>query len=75
MKQPKVSIIIPVYNVEPYIAECLRSVMRQTYDGPMECILVNDCGSDQSMEVASKLIADYNGSIEFRVLHHDTNKG
>ena len=39
-KQPKISIIIPVYNVEEYIAECLQSVMRQTYTGAIECILV-----------------------------------
>lgn len=35
-----VSIIIPVYNVESYIEKCLQSVMSQTYQGDMECILV-----------------------------------
>ena len=39
---PKVSIIVPIYNVEPYIEECLQSVMRQTYSGMIECILVDD---------------------------------
>lgn len=74
-KIPIISIIIPIYNVEPYIADCLQSVMRQTYQGPLECILVDDCGTDRSMEVAEKLIADYNGSIGFRVLHHEQNRG
>jgi len=72
---PKVSIIIPVYNVEPYIEECVQSVMRQTYGGMIECILVDDCGTDKSVEVAEQLIKDYRGSIEFRVLHHEHNRG
>ena len=72
---PKVSIIIPVYNVEPYIEECLQSVMRQTYRGEMECILVDDCGTDNSMEVAGQLIEAYDGPIVIRVLHHDHNRG
>lgn len=72
---PKVSIIIPVYNVEPYIEECLKSVMRQTYLGMMECILIDDCGTDNSMEVAEQLIEDYNGPIDFKVLHHEHNLG
>ena len=75
MNQPKISIIIPVYNVEPYIAECLQSVMRQTYQGPMECIVVDDCGTDKSIEIAEQLIANYDGPIAFRVLHHEKNRG
>lgn len=72
---PKVSIIIPVYNVEPYIEECLQSVMRQTYVGMMECILIDDCGTDNSLKVAERLIADYVGPIKFKVLHHEQNRG
>ena len=70
-----ISIIIPVYNVAPYIADCLQSVMRQTYEGSLECILVDDCGSDNSIEIAERLIAEYNGPIEFKVLHHEYNRG
>ena len=72
---PKVSIIIPVYNVEPYIEECLQSVMRQSYKGMIECILVDDCGTDNSMEVAGQLIETYKGPIDFKVLHHEHNRG
>lgn len=72
---PKVSIIIPVYNVEPYIEECLQSVMRQSYKGEIECILVDDCGTDNSMEVAGQLIETYKGPIDFKVLHHEHNRG
>ena len=72
---PQVSIIIPVYNVEPYIEECLQSVMRQSYRGKIECILVDDCGTDNSMEIAVQLIEDYHGPIDFKVLHHEHNRG
>ena len=72
---PKISILVPVYNVEPYIADCLQSVMRQTYKGPLECILVDDCGSDSSVEVAEQMIAAYEGPIEFKILHHEHNRG
>ena len=37
----KVSIIIPIYNVEPYILECLESVANQTIADKLECILQN----------------------------------
>lgn len=70
-----VSIIIPVYNVAPYIEDCLRSVMRQTYTGPMECLIVDDCGTDESIPVAERLIAEYDGPIRFEILRHDHNRG
>ena len=73
--KPLVTIVIPIYNVEPYISDCLQSVMRQTYKGPLECILVDDCGTDKSIEIAQNMIAEYNGPIEFKVLHHEHNRG
>ena len=71
----EVSIIIPVYNVAPYIEDCLKSVMRQTYTGPMECLIVDDCGADESIPIAERMIAEYAGPIRFEILHHDHNRG
>lgn len=71
----KVSIIIPVYKVEKYIERCLRSVMAQTYDGPMECIVVNDYTPDRSMEIAKQLLTSYIGNICFKIVLHDQNRG
>lgn len=70
-----VSIIIPVYQVAPYIKDCLRSVMRQTYTGSMECIMVDDCGSDESITIAEQMIAAYEGPVRFQILHHEQNRG
>lgn len=71
----KISIIIPVYNVAPYIGDCLRSVMGQSYLGAMECILVDDCGKDNSMEIVEGMIEDYHGAIDFRIVKHAQNRG
>ncbi len=74
----KLSIIIPVYKVEPYIERCLDSVMSQEWnsdDTSIECLLVDDCTPDQSMVKAQKMIADYQGPIQFVFLKHEENKG
>ena len=47
MSQELISVIIPVYNVEQYLAECVNSVCRQTYQN-LEIILVNDGSTDAS---------------------------
>ena len=70
----KVSIIIPVYNVAPYIQRCLDSVVAQTFHD-IECILVDDCGTDNSVEVAQQYIDNYQGQIQFKLIHHDKNQG
>lgn len=75
MNKPSVSIIIPVYNVEPYVGRCIESVMNQTYCGALECIVVDDCGVDNSMAIAEKLIYGYIGPISFVILRHAHNRG
>lgn len=49
----KISIIIPVYNVEQYLSQCLDSVITQTYDN-IEIIIVNDGSTDNSQKIISK---------------------
>jgi glycosyltransferase involved in cell wall biosynthesis len=70
----KVSIVIPVYNVLPYIERCLISVINQTYQC-IECILVDDCGNDNSMDEVNRILNDYIGEIEFKVVRHSCNQG
>ena len=50
---PKFSIVIPVYNVEDYIKECLDSIMNQTFKD-YEVIVVNDGTKDNSMDIVKK---------------------
>lgn len=52
-----VSVIIPVYNVEPYIARCVRSLCGQTLQD-MEFIFIDDCSPDRSMEVVRQVLEE-----------------
>ena len=66
----KVSIIIPVYNVEDYVYDCLKSVICQTYKN-IEVIIVDDGSTDGSGEICDKYAAK-----DCRVLViHQSNKG
>lgn len=71
-----ISIIIPVYNVEPFVQRCLESVMLQDQaDADVECIIVDDCGIDGSMGIVRKLIGKYHGPIRFFIVQHEQNRG
>jgi glycosyltransferase involved in cell wall biosynthesis len=48
---PFISIVTPVYNCEKYLAECIESVIAQTYDN-WEYVIVNNCSTDRSLEIA-----------------------
>lgn len=71
----KISIVIPVYNVEDYIIACLESVVRQTTRLPLEVIIVDDCGKDRSIAMAEEFIRSYDGPIEFHIIRHQHNMG
>ncbi len=71
----KISIVIPVYNVEEYIEGCLQSVAAQTYEGEMECIVVDDCTPDGSCAVVEHFLEDYKGNVQFKFIHHEVNGG
>ena len=76
MSTVDVSIIIPIYNVQDFLVECLESVIKQTFSGNMECILVDDCGTDNSIAIAEQIIEkNQNNKIHFKILHHTHNRG
>ena len=51
--QPRISVIVPVYNVEPYIDRCLQSILGQTYQN-LEIVLVNDGSTDNSGAICER---------------------
>ena len=72
----KVTIIIPIYCVEGYIESCLESIFLQECDeAAIECILVDDCSPDHSMEVAQRKLKNYHGGINFMIMTRESNGG
>jgi glycosyltransferase involved in cell wall biosynthesis len=67
--QPLVSIIVPCYNHEKYIAECVISIFNQTYQN-FELIIIDDGSNDNSFEVLTKLQKE----CKFTLIHQE-NKG
>lgn len=58
MKKPLISVIIPVYNGEKYLADCVNSIREQTYQN-LEIIIVNDGSFDGTERVCEKLQTSY----------------
>lgn len=52
-----ISVIVPIYNVAPYLRECLDSILFQTYSN-LEIILVNDGSTDKSEDIAKEYLKD-----------------
>lgn len=67
----KVSVVIPVYNVEKFVLRCIESIINQTMMEEVGCIIVNDCTPDNSMEIINQRLADYNGNIHFKIINHE----
>lgn len=61
---PKISVIVPVYNVENYVEKSLQSLFDQTYKN-IEIIIVDDCSTDNSKSIIENLIKDRKNIIFF----------
>ena len=70
MPQPKVSIIVPVYNVEKYLERCLSSLTNQTLEN-IEIILVDDSSTDSSLEICQRACKE---DSRIKVIHKE-NEG
>ncbi|MGP1621501.1 MAG: glycosyltransferase family 2 protein [Candidatus Cryptobacteroides sp.] len=64
---PKVSIIVPIYNVEKYIEKCASSLFQQTYKN-VEYIFVDDCGGDNSIKILERLVEEKYPELKDNIL-------
>ena len=72
---PKVSILVPIFNVSSFIERCAVSLFEQTFED-IEYIFVNDCTPDNSIEVLNNVIQRYpNRQAQIRIINHENNKG
>ena len=70
-KTARVSVIVPVYNVEKYVERCIRSLLRQSYPN-YEIILIDDCSPDRSGSICD----EFNETESLiKVIHHKERGG
>ena len=66
-----ISVVVPVYNVENYIDDCLQSLLQQSYKN-IEILCVDDCGNDNSMSIVEKYKQK---DDRIKILKHKKNLG
>ena len=71
MNNPKISVIIPIYNVERYIEETLNSLVNQTIFDDIEVLMIDDGSTDNSRYIIEKYALDYDNFHAF----HKKNEG
>lgn len=71
MNSHRISVIIPVYNVEAYLERCLQSVVNQTYKN-LEIIIVNDCSPDNCEGIITSLASK---DKRIKYIRHSANQG
>ena len=71
-----ISVIIPMYGVENYIARCARSLFDQTLTRDVEFIFIDDASKDRSSEILQSVIDEYSGqNLNVKIIRHDKNQG
>ncbi len=71
MKIPRVTFFVPTYQYGHYLAECVRSILKQSYEN-FEILILDDCSRDQTPEIAHQLMKDDSRVVYVR---HEKNKG
>lgn len=72
----KISVIIPMYGVENYIARCARSLFEQTFTSDVEFLFIDDASNDRSLEVLTSVIDEYSEkNLDVKIVCHEKNQG
>lgn len=66
---PFFTVIIPLFNKEKYIKKALKSILNQTFTD-FEVLIVNDCSTDKSLEIASEFVSE-----KIQIIQHEKNSG
>lgn len=71
MKEPKISVVVPVYNAAKYLPCCLKSLLLQTY-GNIEIIAIDDCSTDNSLSILEEFA---NKDKRIKIIKQTHNQG
>ena len=55
-KKPEVSVVVPAYNVEEYIGQCLKSILKQTFEN-IEILCIDDGSRDRTVDIIREYMA------------------
>lgn len=72
--QPLISVIVPVFRVSSLIGRCISSIAAQTYK-ELELILVDDCGGDDSIDIAIELLSNSTLKDRYKIIRNERNSG
>lgn len=70
----KISVIIPIFNVESFILECLNSVVKQDMGNSIEVLCIEDCSTDSSEKIVEEFISQ-NTNNTVKLIKHRINRG
>lgn len=71
-----ISIILTAYNDEKTVRQCLESIIAQeNTDMQMECVIVDDCSTDNTLALIRRVAGTYQGNIDFRIYRHQSHHG
>jgi glycosyltransferase involved in cell wall biosynthesis len=71
---PHVTVVITSYNYSQYIVKCMESIERQDYP-KYDCIIVDDCSTDQSVDIIKRYISNRDLKTKYRLITHKKNLG
>ena len=75
--KPVISVIIPAYQAERYLEQAAKSVLRQTCKEPIEILIVDDCSTDRTEQIAAKIQEQESDrkNTKIRYLHQERRQG
>ena len=73
-ENPAVSIVIPMYNAENYISDCLNSILAQTFQN-FEVIVVDDCSTDNSFAIVESYVEKFGGRLRLERMLKNSGSG
>ena len=68
----KISIIVPIYNAELYLEDCIRCIEKQTYNN-IETLFIEDCSTDNSLFILKSLLQTF--PLSYKIIQNETNRG
>lgn len=71
----QITVGVPVFNVEAYIEKAILSALEQDFTLPYEVLVVDDCGTDNSMEIVNRIAATHKYGDRIRIVSHGHNRG